>query len=134
MKTLKFMHLMKKNYRTTIIIVLSLIILGQISNIGRLEKELQKAQNSQPKPEIITKEVKKIVEVEKAPQACKDLVELDNEIFVKLGEYFNKISTGASTGDIFEFIEISANAMKELNQFVDKKSDTRTKLATNCIK
>lgn len=132
MKTLKFMQLLKKNYRTTIIIVLSLIILGQISNLGRLEQELKTAQNS--KPETITKEVEKVVEVEKTPQACKDLVEIDNEIFSKLGEYFNQVSAGASTGDVFEFINVSANAMEELNQFVDKKSDTRTELATNCIK
>lgn len=132
MKTLKFMQLLKKNYRTTIIIVLSLIILRQISNLGRLEQELKTAQNN--KPETITKEVEKVVEVNKTPQACKDLIEIDNEIFVKLGEYFNKVSAGASTGDVFEFVNVSASAMQELNQFVDKKSDTRTKLATNCIK
>ena len=132
MKTLKFIQLLKKNYRTTIIIVLSLIILGQISNLGRLEKELKTAQNS--KPETITKEVEKVVEVEKTPQACKDLVEIDNEIFSKLGDYFTKVSAGASTGDVFEFINVSASAMEELNQFVNKKSDTRNELATNCIK
>lgn len=134
MKTLKFMQLLKKNYKTTIIIVLVLINLKYANAMQVMEKELETAQNSQPKPEIITKEVEKVVEVNKTPQACKDLIEIDNEIFVKLGEYFNKVSAGASTGDVFEFVNVNASAMKELNQFVDKKSDTRTKLATNCIK
>lgn len=125
MKTLKFMQLLKKNYRTTIIIVLSLIILGQISNLGRLEQELKTAQNSQ---------VEKVVEVEKTPKACKDLVEIDNEIFSKLGDYFIKVSAGASTGDVFEFINVSANAMEELNVYINRTTITRTELATNCIK
>lgn len=132
MKTIKFINVLKKNYRTTIIIVLSLIILGQISNLERLTKELENAQNSKPKPETITKEVEKVVE--KTPQACKDLVELDNAIFARLGTYFEKVSAGASTGDIFEFVNVSASAMKELNVYVNSKTATRNELATNCSK
>ena len=132
MKTLKFMHIMKKNWKIATIIVLVLINLGYANAMQVMEKELKTAQNS--KPETITKEIEKVVEVNKTPQDCKDLIEIDNEIFVKLGEYFNKVSAGASKGDVFEFVNVSASAMQELNQFVDKKSDTRTKLATNCIK
>lgn len=134
MKTIKFIGWLKKNYRATIIGVLTLIILGQLSNLSRLNNELKTAQNSNTEPETIIKEVEKIVEVEKTPQACKDLVEIDNAIFAKLGTYFEKVSAGASTGDIFEFIDVSASAMEELNGYIDTKSATRNELAINCNK
>jgi hypothetical protein len=140
MKTLRFARFLKRNYKAVTFILLVFIVAGQIGNISRLEKELQTAQNSNPEPEVITKEVEKIVEiekpieVEKTPQACKDLVALDDEIIGKVGDYFNEMSVSANTGDIMTFLEDNINSVQKLNQYTDSITDKRASLKDSCLK
>jgi hypothetical protein len=121
---MRIIQALKNNWQLiTIGMLLLIIVIGKEPQIKEVEKIV---------------EVEKVVEVEKilekTTQACKDLVELDNAIFAKLGTYFEKVSAGASTGDIFEFIDVSASAMEELNGYIDTKSITRNELAINCSK
>jgi hypothetical protein len=110
------------NWKLIIIgILLLIIVVGEEPQVKEIEKivELEKVV-----------EVEKVIE--KTPQACKDLVELDNAIFTNLGTYFEKVSVGASTGDVFEFVNVSSSAMEELNRYINTKTATRNELAINC--
>jgi hypothetical protein len=112
------MEYIKKHWKTILIILLVLAYIGK--------------SDTPAEPQIVTKEVEKVVEVIKTPQACKDLVDLDNKIFTEVGSYFGKISTLAGS-DIMTFLTGSTVAMEELNAFVDKNNAKRLELANNCI-
>jgi hypothetical protein len=112
------MEYIKKNWKTILIILLVLVIVSE--------------SDTPAEPQVITKEVEKVVEVAKTPQACKDLIDLDNQIFTEVGLYFSKISTLAES-DIITFLNGSVVAMEELNAFVDKNNVKRLELVNNCI-
>ena len=112
------MAYIRKHWQTILIILLVLAYIGKTG--------------TPVEPQVITKEVEKVVEVVKTPQACKDLVDLDNKIFTEVGSYFGKISTLAES-DIMTFLNGSVVAMEELNTFVDKNNVKRLELVNNCI-
>lgn len=112
------MTYIKKHWKTILIIILVIAYFGK--------------SGTPTEPQVITKEVEKVVEVVKTPQACKDLVELDNKIFGEVGSYFNKISTLAES-DIATFLTGSIVAMEDLTAYVNKNTPRRLELVDNCI-
>lgn len=127
-----------RNWRTVLLVVFIISAIGRESEITRLKDELAKSQTTVPAPEIQTKEVVVEKEVEKkvevVPQACKDLIALDDEIINKVAVYFDDISISAQKGDLFAYIEDSTVAIEKLNQFINPNVDKRLNLKSNCLK
>jgi len=131
-----------RNWRTVLLVVFIISAIGRESEITRLKDELSKAQTNAPAPEVITKEVEKEVVVEKevekkvevVPQACKDLIDLDDEIINKVAIYFDNISVSAQKGDLFTYIEDSTVAIEKLNKFITPNVDKRLNLKSDCLK
>ena len=131
-----------RNWKTVLLVVFIISAIGRESEITRLTDELAKSQTTVPAPEVITKEVEKEVVVEKevekkvevVPQACKDLIALDDEIINKVAIYFDDISVSAQKGDLFTYIEDSTVAIEKLNKFITPNVDKRLNLKNNCLK
>lgn len=49
---------------------------------------------STPETKTVTKTVTKQVTIEKTPQVCLDLIETDNQVFTKVGEYMGSLQFG----------------------------------------
>jgi hypothetical protein len=132
------MKFIKSHFKTIAIIAMLFIITGQAGNLSSLQKQLDTAKSEQPASEVVTKEVEKVVETEKTPQACKDLVALDDEIINKVGVYFSEVSasatSSANSGDIITFLEENISSMQRLNKYTDSITDRRLSLKASCLK
>lgn len=74
-----------------------------------------------PVERVVTKEVpvEKTVTVERAPQSCKDVIHLDNQIFTKTADYLTNI--------------FDTSAELELVKFIDRNTESRTAKVADCF-
>lgn len=97
------------NKKMTIIIIgtmiLGSLLFGQNSNTT--------TQN------VVEKPVEKIVTKEVTPQSCKDVIELDNQIFIKTGEALRNM--------------LDTEKMREMTNFLNINKDGRTRDALDCM-
>ena len=87
-------------------LVLGSLVFGQNSDTTSTQKVVEK-----PVEKIVTKEV--------TPQSCKDVIDLDNQIFIK---------TGDALGNILDI-----QKMGEVTDFLNSNKDERTRNALDCM-
>lgn len=86
--------------------VLGSLLFGQKSDTPSTQKVVEK-----PVEKIVTKEV--------TPQSCKDVIELDNQIFIKTGDVLSNM--------------YDIQKMSEMTDFLQSKTDERTRNALDCM-
>lgn len=98
------------NKKMTFIIIgtllFSSLMFGQSSDTPKTQKVVEK-----PVEKLVTKEV--------TPQSCKDIIDLDNQIFIK---------TGDALGNILD-----TQKMSDVTNFINSNKDERTKDALDCM-
>jgi hypothetical protein len=77
-------------------------------------------------------EVEKIVTEYKTPEECIELVELDNNIILKVADYFEKTGKSALGGDIIEYLEITSSEAQKLTKYVTDNTPRRLELLDKC--
>lgn len=85
--------------------VLGSLLFGQKSNTPSTQKVVEK-----PVEKIVTKEV--------TPQSCKDVIELDNQIFIKISDVLSNM--------------YDIQKMSEMTNFLNSNKDERTRNALDC--
>ena len=77
-------------------------------------------------------EVEKIVTEYKTPEECIELVELDNNIILKVADYFEKTGKSALDGDIIEYLETTSSEAQKLTKYVTDNTPRRLELLDKC--
>lgn len=100
--------------------------------MGFADPEVKEVEKIVEVEKVVEKEVEKIVEVEKTPQACLDIIEIDNQILSDVSGYFTKTGAVALEGDVLAFLEASSKESVILTDKVDKVSLERAFLLEEC--